>query len=198
MDMKATETKLPKAPEHVPARAGYVHPIQQLHDEMDRLFDGFFGHGLTRWPGGLLDWEPFRELAALQNEMSRFMNGLLEGNGRTDQSWIPTADVWETEDEVVYAFDVPGIPEEKIAIEVKEDTLTVSAERERTEEASEEGFYRFERRYGTFARAVGLPQGVDQDQIAASYDNGVLEIRVPKPEEQKPRRIALSTTVDAS
>lgn len=146
----------------------------------------------------LVRWEPFRELASFQNEMSRWMNGLLDGPGRVTQNWVPSLDVWETDSEVVYAFDLPGIPQDKISIEVKEDTLTVTAEREKTEESSEEGFYRYERRYGTFARAVGLPPGVDQDHISASYDNGVLEIRVPKPEEQKPRRIALSKTVESN
>ncbi|HEU5263410.1 MAG TPA: Hsp20/alpha crystallin family protein [Gaiellaceae bacterium] len=145
----------------------------------------------------LVRWEPFRELASFQSEMSRFMNGLFDGPGRVTQNWVPALDVWETPTDVVYAFDLPGIPEDGIAIEVKEDMLTVSAERERSEESAEDGFYRFERRYGTFARAVGLPQGVDQDQIAARYENGVLEIRVPKPEEQKPRKIALSKTVEA-
>ena len=146
----------------------------------------------------LVRWEPFRELASFQNEMSRWMNGLLDGPGRVTQNWVPSLDVWETDSEVVYAFDLPGIPQDRISIEVKEDTLTVTAEREKTEESSEEGFYRYERRYGTFARAVGLPPGVDQDHISASYDNGVLEIRVPKPEEQKPRRIALSKTVESN
>lgn len=145
----------------------------------------------------LVRWEPFRELASFQNEMSRFMNGLFDGPGRVTQNWVPALDMWETPTDVVYAFDLPGIPEDSIAIEVKEDMLTVSAERERSEESAEDGFYRFERRYGTFARAVGLPQGVDQEQIAARYENGVLEIRVPKPEEQKPRKIALSKTVEA-
>jgi HSP20 family protein len=145
----------------------------------------------------LVRWEPFRELASLQSEMSRWMNGVLEGNGRTTQSWVPAVDVWETPTEVVYAFDLPGIPEDAITIEVNDETLAVSAEREKTEETNENGFYRFERRYGTFARAVGLPQGVDQEQISARYENGVLEIRVPKPEEQKPRKIELSKTVDA-
>ena len=144
----------------------------------------------------LVRWEPFRELASFQNEMSRWMNGLFDGPGRVTQNWVPALDVWETDSEVVYAFDLPGIPQEKISIEVKDDTLTVTAEREKTEESSNDGFYRYERRYGTFARAVGLPQGVDEDQISASYDNGVLEVRVPKPEEQKPRRIALSKTVE--
>ena len=145
----------------------------------------------------LVRWEPFRELASFQSELSRFMNGLLDGPGRVTQNWVPALDVWETPTEVVYAFDLPGIPEEGIAIEVKDDMLTVSAERERSEESAEDGFYRFERRYGTFARAVGLPQGVDQDQIAARYENGVLEVRVPKPEEQKPRKIELSKTIEA-
>ena len=145
----------------------------------------------------LVRWEPFRELGTLQSEMSRLMNGMLEGNGRQSQNWVPSLDVWETPTEVVYAFDLPGIPEEQISIEVKDETLTISADREKTEETSENGFYRFERRYGTFARAVGLPQGVDQDNISARYENGVLEVRVPKPEEQKPKKIELSKTLDA-
>ena len=145
----------------------------------------------------LVRWEPFRELGTLQSEMSRLMNGMLEGNGRQSQNWVPALDVWETPTEVVYAFDLPGIPEDRINVEVKDETLTVSAEREKTEETSENGFYRFERRYGTFARAVGLPQGVDQDDISARYENGVLEVRVPKPEEQKPKKIELSKTLEA-
>jgi len=145
----------------------------------------------------LVRWEPFRELGTLQSEMSRLMNGMLEGNGRQSQNWVPSLDVWETPSEVVYAFDLPGIREEQITIEVKDETLTISADREKTEETSENGFYRFERRYGTFARAVGLPQGVDQDNISARYENGVLEVRVPKPEEQKPKKIELSKTLDA-
>jgi HSP20 family protein len=145
----------------------------------------------------LVRWEPFRELASLQSEMSRWMSGVLEGNGRTTQNWVPALDVWETPGEVVYAFDLPGIPEDAITIEVKDETLTVSAERHKTQETDENGFYRFERRYGTFARAVGLPQGFDQDQIAARYENGVLEVRVPKPEEQKPRKIELKKTIEA-
>jgi HSP20 family protein len=145
----------------------------------------------------LVRWEPFRELGTLHSEMSRLMNGVLEGNGRTAQNWVPSLDVWETPTEVVYAFDLPGIPENEISIEVNDETLTISAERAKTEETNEDGFYRFERRYGTFARAVGLPQGVDQDNISARYENGVLEVRVPKPEEPKPKKIELSKTVDA-
>jgi HSP20 family protein len=139
----------------------------------------------------LVRWEPLRELAALQNEMSRFMSSALgEGNGQ-QRGWVPAVDVWETDKEVVYAFDVPGIPEEKISIEFEDNALTVSGERERTKEISDERFYRFERRFGTFSRTIGLPQNVSEDQIKADYKDGVLEVRVAKPETPKPRRIQI-------
>jgi HSP20 family protein len=132
-----------------------------------------------------------RELATLQTEMSRLMNGLFEGNGRATQNWVPAVDVWETENDLVYAFDLPGVTQEQIAIELHDDTLTVTAQRERTEERVEDGFVRYERRFGTFSRALGVPQGVSEDGIRADYKDGVLEIRVAKPEASKPRKIQI-------
>jgi HSP20 family protein len=139
----------------------------------------------------LVRWAPFSELASLQNEMSRFMNGLLEGNGRTTQSWIPTADVWETDNEVVYAFDLPGISEDKISIELDEGALTVAAEREREHTVEDGRYFRFERRFGTFTRTIGVPQGVTEEQVTATYANGVLEVHVAKPEQPKPKKIEI-------
>jgi HSP20 family protein len=146
----------------------------------------------------LVRWEPFREIAALQNEMSRFMNGLLEGNGRTNQAWVPALDVWETEHEIVYALDLPGIPEDNISVELDEGALTISAERERTQEESDERFYRFERRFGTFSRTFGVPQGVSESDITADYKNGVLEVHVKKPEQPKPKRIQIGSSEQAT
>jgi HSP20 family protein len=133
--------------------------------------------------------EPFREIAALQNEMSRLMGGLLEGNGRTNQAWAPAVDVWETDDELVYSFDLPGVGRDDIKVELEDGALTVSAERERTDEVKDDRFYRFERRFGTFARTIALPQGTSEDSIKADYQDGVLEVRVKKPEQPKPHRI---------
>ena len=113
----------------------------------------------------LVRWEPFRELAALQNEMGRWMGQLSGG----------------------------ATPGNEIAVEIEDNVLTVSGERERTSEHSGERFYRFERRYGTFARSVTLPPGVQEDSIRAEYRDGVLEIRIPKPEEQKPKRIKVGS-----
>jgi HSP20 family protein len=144
----------------------------------------------------LVRWEPFRELAALQNEMGRWMNQFMGGtagvgNGQSS-TWLPAVDVWETENEMVLSFDLPGIPEDKINVELDDDVLTVSGERERTHEHSSDRFYRFERRFGTFSRSVTLPAGVTEKDIAANYKDGVLEIRVPKPEEAKPMRIPVA------
>jgi HSP20 family protein len=145
----------------------------------------------------LVRWEPFRELAALQNEMGRWMSqaagvGSLPGNGQSS-TWMPAVDVWETDKEIVLSFDLPGIPEDKIAVELEDNVLTVSGERERTQEHSNDRFYRFERRYGSFSRSVTLPTGVNEDSIQADYSGGVLEVRIPKPEEQKPKRIQIGS-----
>ena len=140
---------------------------------------------------GTRRWEPFRELAALQNEMSRWtspLTGTTPGNG-SSSTWLPAVDVWETDDELVLSFDLPGIREDEIAVELDDNILTVSGKRERTSEHSNDRFYRFERRFGAFSRSVTLPQGVQEDAIRANYANGVLEVRVPKPEEPKPKRI---------
>ena len=138
-------------------------------------------------------WEPLRELASLQTEMSRFLNGL-EGNGQTTQSWIPALDVWETEDDLVYSFDLPGIPEEAITVEFEDGSLTVSAERKRENTTTQDRFSRYERRHGSFSRTIGLPQGVTEDGISAKSENGVLEVHVRKPEQPKPRRIQVGSS----
>ena len=147
-------------------------------------------------------WEPFRELAALQNDMGRLMSTFLgqgqAGGENGERSWMPAVDVWETENELVYAFDLPGIPEDKISVEYDDGALTVSGERERTDEVQGDRFYRYERRFGSFSRTVGLPQGVTEDGIKADYRNGVLEIHVPKPEVAKPRRIQIGSGEQAT
>jgi HSP20 family protein len=144
----------------------------------------------------LVRWEPFRELAALQNEMSRWMSqvsgGVAPGNGQSS-TWLPAVDVWETDNELVLSFDLPGVSEDEIAVELDDNVLTVSGERERTSEHSSDRFYRFERRFGGFSRSVTLPVGVSEKDIQANYANGVLEIRVPKPEEPKPKRIQIGS-----
>jgi HSP20 family protein len=139
----------------------------------------------------LVRFDPLRDVAALQNEMSRLLGASREGNGQGERSWVAALDVWETDDDVVYAFDLPGVPEDKISVEFEDGVLTVSAERERTEQSEGDCFYRYECRFGSFTRTLGLPQGVKDEDISASYSNGVLEVHVKKPEEVKPRKIQI-------
>lgn len=141
----------------------------------------------------LVRWDPVRELAQWQNDVERLMGTFLRGStgGNGETRWAPPLDVWETDDELVYAFDLPGIPEDKISIEFENGTLSVSAEREREQEVKQDRFYRFERRYGSFTRSIGLPQGVTEDEIRADYKDGVLELHVTKPKAPEPRKIQI-------
>jgi HSP20 family protein len=144
----------------------------------------------------LVRWDPVRELASWQNDVERLMGTFLRGataGANGGERWAPAMDVWETEDELVYAFDLPGIPEDKISIELEDGSLTVSAERELSEEVAKDRFYRFERRYGSFARTIGLPQGTTEEGIRADYKNGVLELHVVKPKAPEPRKIQIGT-----
>jgi len=144
----------------------------------------------------LVRFDPFRELASLQNEMRRMIYA--EGAGEhTARAWIPALDVWESENEVFYAFDLPGIPEEKITVELEDGALSVSAEREREETESQNGFHRYERHFGSFERTISLPVGVTEADVSASYSNGVLELRVRKPEQPKPHRIPVAKSETA-
>ena len=144
----------------------------------------------------LVRWQPLDEMTALQNEMNRFFGSLLStkatnGDSSWAKSWAPSVDVWETETELVYAFDLPGIPEDQISIELDDGALTISGERTRSDEVADERFYRYERRFGSFTRTIGVPQGVGEGDVKASYENGVLEVHVAKPETPKPRRIRI-------
>jgi HSP20 family protein len=87
--------------------------------------------------------------------------------------------------------DLPGLSEEDVAIEVRDSTLRISGERKSEREQKERGWYRMERSFGRFSRSLTLPEGVDADAIAAKFDKGVLEVRIPKPEERQPRRIEI-------
>jgi HSP20 family protein len=147
----------------------------------------------------IVRWEPLREMSSLQTEMNRLFNTMFEsptvGNGGT-RRWTPAMDLAETENHFVLRADLPGMREEDVAIELEDNVLTVSGERKADHEENGEGFYRVERAFGAFSRSLTLPQGVDAEAVSAGFTNGVLEVRIPKPEQRKPRKIAISTTGD--
>jgi HSP20 family protein len=144
----------------------------------------------------IVRWEPLRELNSLQSEMNRLFNTVFDApsgsSGSVLRRWVPAMDLVEAENHYVLRADLPGMSEEDIQIEFEDGTLTVSGERKAEHEEREEGFHRVERSFGAFSRSLTLPKGIDADAVTASFDRGVLEIRVPKPEERKPRRITIS------
>ena len=144
----------------------------------------------------LVRWEPVRELNSLQTEMNRLFNTFFDtpangGNGGAVRRRVPSMDLAETETHFVLRADLPGLSEEDVSIELDDNVLTVAGERKSEHEEKQEGYYRVERSFGQFRRSLTLPEGVDAEGIAATFDKGVLEIRVPKPEERKPRKVAI-------
>jgi HSP20 family protein len=140
----------------------------------------------------IVRWEPARELSTLQSEMNRLFNGFFDGDAsESARRWTPAMDLMEADDHLVLKADLPGMSEDDVRIEVRDNVLTVSGERKAEREEKGEGYYRVERAFGSFSRSMTLPSGIDHDQIEASFDKGVLHVRIPKPEERKPRRISI-------
>lgn len=148
----------------------------------------------------IVRWEPVRELSSLQSEVNRLFNSVFDPAGVTAASgsapaprrWVPAMDLVEAGDHFVLQADLPGMTEEDVAVEVEEGTLTISGERKAQRDVQEGGFHRFERAHGTFSRSLTLPQGIDPDAVSASFDRGVLEVRIPKPVEAKPKRVSIA------
>jgi HSP20 family protein len=143
----------------------------------------------------LVRWDPIRELDSLQGDMNRLFDRFFEGgrtaNGSTARRWIPAMDLVETEDHLVLRGDLPGMTEDDVDIEIKDNVLTVSGERKSESEDKSEGYHRVERSFGSFSRSLTLPQGIDPERVEAKFENGVLEVQIPKPAEAKPTRVQI-------
>jgi HSP20 family protein len=144
----------------------------------------------------IVRWEPLRELNSLQSEMNRLFNTVFDtpsgSSGNVLRRWMPAMDLVESGDHFVLRADLPGMSEDDVSIEFEDGTLTISGERKAEHEEQEEGFHRVERSFGAFSRSLTLPQGIDPDAVTAGFDRGVLEVRIPKPEQRKPRKIAIN------
>ena len=131
----------------------------------------------------LMKPEPF------SSDFNRLFNTLFDESRA--QRWVPAMDLVEADDHFLLRADLPGLGEEDVAIEIRDNALTISGERKSEYEKRERGWYRVERATGRFSRALSLPEGIDPDAVTAEFDKGVLEVRIPKPEERKPRRVQI-------
>src|ERR671929_1459855 len=129
----------------------------------------------------LMKPEPF------STDLHRLFNTLFEEG--QPQRWVPAMDLVEADDHFVLKADLPGLGQDDVTIEIRDNTLTISGERKSEYEQRERGWYRVERATGRFSRSLSLPEGIDPDAVTASFDKGVLEVHIPKPEQRKPRRV---------
>jgi HSP20 family protein len=156
----------------------------------------------------IVRWNPFRELNALHEDVDRLFSrmGFPAGSPRMgfgdparlgnsefgQQSWMLPMDVMETDEAIKLKVALPGLDPKDINVHVEDNVLTVSGER-RFEDKVEEGNYHWiEQQYGTFSRSVTLPQSADLERIEAQYNNGVLQLTVPKRQETRRRKIELT------
>ena len=143
----------------------------------------------------LTRWDPFRELATLQNQMNRLFQdsfGTSREESMAAASFAPAVDIYEDEHDFTLKVEVPGIEEKDIDVRLENNTLTVRGERKLEKEEKEENYRRVERQYGSFSRSFTLPPIVDAENVHASYDKGVLEIRLGKKAEAKPKQIKVN------
>lgn len=166
--------------------------------------------GWARRPGLMFPWftpadlaseaflaSPFALMRRMTDAMDRWMSevGLgpgisapgLRARAAAMPTWMPEIDVFRRDNELVVRADLPGLKREDVNVEVEDHVLSISGERRQEEEEREEGYYRAERSYGSFCRTISLPEGVDENQIKASFHDGVLEVTVPLPAEAERR-----------
>ena len=145
----------------------------------------------------IMRWKPTRDLFTIREDMNRLFDsffselperrrGLLEGE------WVPSVDVAETDDEIVVTVELPGVKQDDVDITVTDDILILKGKKEEEKEIKKENYHRVERSYGSFQRSISLPTAVRADKAKATYNNGVLNVTVPKTEEAKPKQIKIS------
>ena len=142
-------------------------------------------------------WNPLNEMSLLQNQMNRLFDTALQvwpGDSNGTTQWTPSADIYESENELVVNLDLPGVDPKMIDIRVENNVLSIRGERQFEDKQNKENFHRVERSYGPFARSFTLSTAVDADKIRANYKSGVLSITLPKAEAAKPKRIQIAAS----
>lgn len=153
---------------------------------------------MERWRpfGSSVDrFEPFRNVGEIQQEVNRLFDNFFgrpaSQAARGDRVWAPLVDMYETKDDLLLMVEVPGVQEKDVTVSITGDLLSIKGERRFDQEVKEPSVLHLERVYGRFERLVQLPMPVQSDKVKATYRDGVLEVRLPKAEEVKPRQIKI-------
>lgn len=146
----------------------------------------------------LIRWtDPFRDISSMQDRMNRIFGEFLERSrggeeGLSTGAWMPAVDIYETTDAVCLRAELPGVDREDVSVEVKDGVLRLHGERKFEKEVDEENYHRIERAYGTFHRSFTLPPSIDGENVIARMKDGVLEVKLPKKEQAKPKQITIA------
>lgn len=142
-------------------------------------------------------WDPWENLATLQDRINRLFSDSLPGRSREAENeismsaWRPAVDIFDTGDAIVLNAELPGVSKEDVSIEIKDNILTLKGEKNFNKEIKKENFYRREINRGKFHRAFTLLSRIDPDKIQARFNNGILEVKIPKPDEEKPKQVTI-------
>lgn len=144
----------------------------------------------------LMRWNPMKDMASLCHQTDHLFDGFFRPITRYDSklsrwNWNPVVDIYDNDKNIVIKAELPGIDKKNIAIDLKDGVLTLKGERSSDNEIKEEKYHRRERIFGKFERVFRLSADVNPEKIRAEYKDGVLEIQIPKPEEQKPKQITV-------
>jgi HSP20 family protein len=144
----------------------------------------------------LVKWDPFRDVAELQNRINRIFDESFGRSRELDdetslQSWRPAVDIYEIDGGIVVAAELPGVVKENVSVEVKDEILTIKGERLANPKIKEDSYYRRERLYGPFKRSFTLHQNIQPDLIKATFKDGILEIEIPRPQKEQPKQITV-------
>ncbi len=146
----------------------------------------------------IMRWvDPFRELSAIHERMNQLFDETFLPTRGSEAApaaamWSPAVDIYESGDDIVVKAEIPGIDRDEVAVEIKDGILTLRGERKFEKEEKEENYHRIERSYGTFVRSFALPSSVDPEKIQAALKEGVLEVRIGKREQAKPRKVTVA------
>lgn len=144
----------------------------------------------------LVKWDPFRNVATLQDRINRlFEDAFPRTRDQEDDlslcAWRPAVDIYQTEKGLVLKAELPGIKKEDVSVEIKDNILTLKGDRAEDKEVSEDNYYRRERCFGSFQRSFNLEHNVQPDKVKAKFKDGILEIQIPRPEKEKTKKVTV-------
>ena len=144
----------------------------------------------------IIKWSPAREIASLQQGINRLFEDVFSQPGSYDTdtmgAWRPPVDIVDTNAAILIFVELPGVEKDDVAIEVKDNVLSIQGERVVDSRIGNGSYYRSERVFGKFGRSFALPAMIRSDDIKASFKHGVLRITIPKHEEEKPRQVSIN------